>query len=339
MIQSKNNSFGNNRNLGIEILRMILCFWVLSFHCLNNNKIGYFIYYITKTKFFHVPCFAFISFYYGNNIFIGRNIEKLKRRFERLLIPYILWPIIIFIIDNLLHFLFNHNIHRIYLYDLKIQLIVGRQFIVPLWYLFGTIFLSLSFFIISNIFKKYFLYVTQLLIIVSYIVQYSFKTTVFDIYKNNVKLPILDTFSIIPLSLFGINIAHLEILKYFKHNFRITFIITYILLFTLFKYEIFVDMGGYNGIIHIFISLLFFIGFYILPLENTQIWLQKIIKQLTSYTNGIYCLQTKIFPFVRLYIDNNGTIKSSLISYIILYFISFASIKIVGKTKLKYLFI
>ena len=29
-------------NLGIEILRMILCFWVLSFHCLEKNKIKLF---------------------------------------------------------------------------------------------------------------------------------------------------------------------------------------------------------------------------------------------------------------------------------------------------------
>ena len=39
MLQKKNNII-HNRNLGIELLRMILCFWILSFHCLNKEKIS-----------------------------------------------------------------------------------------------------------------------------------------------------------------------------------------------------------------------------------------------------------------------------------------------------------
>lgn len=63
-------------NLGIEILRMFLCFWVLCFHCLKKNKINYFLFFIAKTKFFHVPCFCFISFYFSNNniIFFSREL-------------------------------------------------------------------------------------------------------------------------------------------------------------------------------------------------------------------------------------------------------------------------
>ena len=170
-------------------------------------------------------------------------------------------------------------------------------------------------------------------------IQYNHTLTYFNKFKYNVKLPILDTFSIFPLSLFGINIGFSHFMKYFKDNSSITFIIIYLIIYFFFTNEIFKDIGGYNGIIHIFISLLLFISFYILPLENSYCWLKKIIKQITSFTNGIYCLQTKIIPLVISYIDKNGTLKSSLISYIILYFISFCSMKIVGKTRFKYLFI
>ena len=180
---------------------------------------------------------------------------------------------------------------------------------------------------------------SQLLIIFAYIIQYNHKITMFNNYKNNIKLSILDTFSIFPLSLLGINIASLKILNFFKNNISIAFIPIYLLIYTFFRYDIFIDIGGYNGIIHIFISILLFVGFYILPFDNSFSSFQKIIKQITSYTNGIYCLQTKITHFVILYIDPDGTIKSSLISYILLYFISFISMKIVGKTNFKYLFI
>ena len=339
MTQSKKKNVTNNRNLGIEILRMILCFWVVSFHCLNKNKISYLVFYLTKTKFHHVPCFSFISFYFAYNIFNERNIQYFKRRLERLLIPYIIWPLIIFIIDNTLHSLFCFNIKPIYIHDLRFQILFGRQFIVPLWFLFAIIFQSIVLFILSNIFKQYFLFVTQLLIICSYIIQYRLKLTFFGRYKMNVKLPILDSFSIFPLSLFGLNFASLNLMKLFKNNFTKVSILVYLMIYIFFNFEIFINIGGYNGIIHIYISLLLFVGFYILPFENSYSWFQNSIRRITSYTNGIYCLQSKIIPIVISYFDQNGTLKSSLISYILLYFISFCSIKIVGITKLKYLFI
>ena len=79
LIQKNMNVKKEKINLGIELLRMILSFWVLSFHCLEKNKINYFIFYITKTKFYHVPCFSFISFYFSYNVFFDRNSLKLKK--------------------------------------------------------------------------------------------------------------------------------------------------------------------------------------------------------------------------------------------------------------------
>ena len=128
-----------NINLGIQILRMILCFWVLSFHCIRNNKRNYYIYYLIKTKFFHVPCFTFISFYFSYKIFLDRNIIQLRKRLERLLIPYTLWPILIFIFNNIL------NSKKITLHDLMLQLLLGTQFISPLWYLSSVSLLTIFF--------------------------------------------------------------------------------------------------------------------------------------------------------------------------------------------------
>lgn len=328
-----------NRNLGIEILRMILCFWVLSFHCLNKSKIGNLLNYITKKKFYHVPCFSFISFYFSYNIFSSRNIKMAQRRFERLLIPYIIWPSFIFINNNVLHFFFKDGKRPLSFNDLKIQIISGRQFIIPLWFLFSMIFLTLLFLILSFTFKKYFLFITQLLAIISYIMQYSEIYSSLNNYKNNVRLPIFDTLSMLPLSAIGLIFSSFNKINILKENLFKTLFFSYLFLFLLFKYEFFITMNGYRGIEYIFSSLLLFIGFYLLPFEYTYSWIQLLIKQITSYTNGIYCLQGKIISFVRFRIDKSGTFKTSVISYILLYAICFFGANLFKKCKLKYLFI
>ena len=335
MIFQKNIGFEQRKvNLGIEILRVLLCFWVLAFHSLKKKKINYFLFYVTKKKFYHVPCFSFISFYFSYNIFHDKISIKMKKRLERLLIPYIIWPLIILAIDNIS----NRKI-IISIYQLKIQLILGRQIMVPLWYLFSMIFLSIFFFILSNLFSHHFLFVIQLLSICSYIFQYSGFYQLLDIYKRNIKLPILDTLSIMPLTSLGLNFASLKIVEIFSKKRKLALFFSFLFIYFLFKYDLFIDLGGYKGIIHIFASSCFFIGFYLLPLEKTYYLFQRIIKLFTRYTNGIYCLQPKMIRFVRNKFHSPGTLKSCIIIYLLSYSVSLIGNITLGKTKLKYLFI
>lgn len=88
-----------NKNIGVELLRMLLCFWIVTCHtCIfKNEKLVK----IVNSK-FHVPCFMIISYYFYYKNLYNRNIEKIKSRFERLLLPYIIWPILVLIINNIL---------------------------------------------------------------------------------------------------------------------------------------------------------------------------------------------------------------------------------------------
>ena len=96
-----------NRNLGIELLRVILAFWVLIYHCYNNSKK---LQKIISKRSFHVPTFMFLSFYYFYPNLASRNINKIIQRFERLFIPYIIWPIIILIINNLILSIYKFSV-------------------------------------------------------------------------------------------------------------------------------------------------------------------------------------------------------------------------------------
>ena len=94
----------NNLNLGIEILRILLSFWVVTVHCYysRNNYVKLF---YKKIK-FHVPTFIFISFYFYYNKLSKRSINKIIQRFKRLLIPYIIWALLILLIILILYYFY-----------------------------------------------------------------------------------------------------------------------------------------------------------------------------------------------------------------------------------------
>ena len=268
------------------------------------------------------------------NVFFSGNSIKFKKRIERLLIPYIIWPLIFFVIDNVL------GITKITFNDLKLQLICGRQFIFPLWYLFSILFLTILFFILSRLFQNNFLFIIQIMSIIIYNIQYSYYYYyILDKYNDNVKLPIISTLNMFPLSTFGLIFSSLKLIHIFSTYRKKTIFFSFIFIFCIFRYDIFYDLGGFKGVSFLFSSSSFFVGFYLLNLDNINPFLQKAIKQITSYTNGIYCLHMKIDSFLKNKFRIDGTFRNIIILYFLIHFISFIGIKIFGKTKLKYLFI
>ena len=90
--------------LGIQILRIIFSFHILVFHFHSAHNKNYKLIYIrniiSKVD-IDLITFFIISFYFSHDIFVSKNIFKIKFRFKRLLIPYIIWPIVIFFIRNI----------------------------------------------------------------------------------------------------------------------------------------------------------------------------------------------------------------------------------------------
>ena len=65
-----------NINYSLELLRLILSFWVVLHHCLKNaHKI--------KGR-FHVPTFMIISFYFYYNTLKKKILIKLEKDFKKL---------------------------------------------------------------------------------------------------------------------------------------------------------------------------------------------------------------------------------------------------------------
>ena len=50
-----------------------------------------------------------MSFYFSYNTLASRNISKIKGRFKRMLVPYIIWPLLFYLKDKFNHFYYKQN--------------------------------------------------------------------------------------------------------------------------------------------------------------------------------------------------------------------------------------
>ena len=244
-------------------------------------------YYKLKKAKFHVPIFMIMSFYFYYNIIKTRDIFKIKQRFQRLLIPYIFWPIFVFILNNIL-FKFEFSLYnkKLLLNDLVIQLVFGRKYHDPFYYLFILMILTILFTIISFLFKKSMIFIFQVLLIAAYIFQYSYWNLL--IFKDNshaIKLSLGIIVELLPFAVVGITLRYLDIItKLIKVKGLTSFYIG-VIIFLILKFEIFVRIEGfyYAGILLNIGGTFIFILFSLFSFQN-----KKLIFLLKIITNHIY---------------------------------------------------
>lgn len=329
---------------GIQILRMLLSLWIVLGHCCKiRNKI---LIILLKDKYFHVPIFLIISFYFFYDKLNFRSINKIKIRFERLLIPYLIYPIIIFILNRVFFINTDFNIHyrKVKLFHFIKQFIFGHGIHMIFWFQFYLIFLSVFYLIIALIFKKNYLFIFELILIICYLLQYSgivfqyfikFRDYAFRHFGSIVE--------IIPFTVTGLTLASYSLINKInkiKDKKKVVFV-TIIILYFIKKYDIIRSCRGfrYPGVSLNVGGIFILISFSFISFKNKPKVL-NFIKHFTNYTGGIYYLHFVVMNIFRNKISyiNNKTIFGGFIIYIISYFICFFGIKIFGKTKLKNLF-
>lgn len=331
MNEKNKKYFQKNKSIvfGIEILRMILCFWVITFHYSGN--IIKFKYKIIN-HFYHVPTFFFLSFYLTYKIFILKNIVKIKQRFERLIISYIIIPII-FIIIKFFSSDIKRNIKQI-LIDLYLQYITGHYFYIHLWFIQNLIIYTIIFGIIFLLFKKNNLFILQIQVAILYWLKCNgIINKIFD-KKNKKLIPFRYIATMMPIAISGIILGYKEILKKLM-IFKIKSIIFCIIIF----YFIY-SFNFFGEISLILVSISLFIFFSLIPLEKIKNkTLINFIQIISKHTGGIYYFQRNIqylifkFSFFRI-----RPFLSCCIIYIFGYIICMLGTKIFKRNKLKYLF-
>ena len=343
-----NHSRPSNKHpfLSMEILRTILCFLILLYHCFNqdliDNKI---IDFCVQAAPFYFPTLFLFHFYFSYLTFASRNLAKIRHRLMRLFIPYIVWPLIFWIRKVYL----NNERHKVLNMDEEYkniisQLIIGRGLYFIFWFQFNLLIITIIFSIVALIAKRKSLYVFQVLFIISYILEYSgyLEKNVFNEYSENIKRSLGRTVKMLVFSITGFILASIKAMHILKVYRTKTIFISLVALIFIVNYQVYFSKRYYlEGFFIDLGAICMFTFFYMLPLDKiTNINAMHLIKQMTTYTAGVYCLHLKVLDIFEnnILIFRQKKFRGCILNYLICYLICFVGVKIFGRTRLRYLF-
>jgi len=284
-----------------------------------------------------------MSFYFTSSHLSSLNIKKNLARLMRLLIPYIGWPLIILQINKIFNKKYNKSLHVSY-EALKNQLLWGCVYIDPFWFIWAMLIITIAIFIIIFIFRKHYLFILQIILIIAYILQYSGSN--YNKYKNypyHIKYSLGRLVESVPYTITGFILGHYKVIDILqKHKIK-TIIISAIIYEVLLDYNIFSNvMGFYFQGIHLNIKSMCLISFFaMLPFEKIKDKnFKKIIKGITNYSGGVYYLHIPFSQYLTVFFDDvkKRNFTGMLIIYAAGYITCFVGTLIFGKTPLKYLF-
>ena len=352
MKKAKYKPISKNFDIGIAFLRVILCFLVIIHHCYRyESKTSKWTIIIKKFDnfSFQVRTFFLMSFYYLYKTLLSFNFKRIYERYRRLLIPYIIWPVIFWLLNNLL-IRKNPNLRLNYsAWFLRQQLLYGDYLIQSYWYLWDTFIITGLFIIIAFIFRRHYLFIYLILGITSFILQYNgMNSSFFEKYRLELKRYSFGRIlEMIPCAVAGVAIADTGFINLLKKcKIKTVIICIYIIFFS-------VNSGAFNsasgfdfsGIKLYLVSICLFLGFAIFPYKisknrkkNQKIL--NIIKHITGYTAGIYYLHESLFNIFKNYFDENKirTILGNVFIYLFCYLICFIGNKSFKNTVLVNLF-
>ena len=330
-------------NIGIQILRMIYCFLVVVVHFGKADRALYNFSWVYID--FYVTSFFLISFYFSYNTFSSRYIVKIKERFLRLLFPYILWPILIYIrhnFDNIKQGRITENIlKRFY-----IQYLLGNNIHGILWFLFNfnLILITLFICIIIFMFKDYHMYALYVVFILVTIYNY---TKFHNEFMNSFhRSPIQHSLEIINetiiFSITGCILASFDLLNcLIKLNKYIFIFFTPIFYIVKWHQEVFDLLPRFNVVFNDFFISSIFIFFGTLPFHLCKdSFINKIINIISRHTGGIYYLHTECYDILinRYNLWSHGTFGCCMFVYFATYIFCDIMTRIFKNWRLRYLF-
>lgn len=305
------------------------------------NRYAYFCYY-------HIPTFFLLSFFYTFNTLISFNINKIKGRFERIMIPYFSWSFIYWIF-NIIYFYILKKKCRHSLLDFLNNLVNGHIFNCALWFQNILILITIIFEIVILLLKNLYINALVLLGLLAYIFQYTgFNYRFFRYnFSSHYRLTLGRFAEGFPIAVSGFYIASKNFTIILKNNSRISIINFLIILIFITKFNVFSNIKTfkYGGIRLNIAGICIFFIFYLFPFRAIKNkFLINLIKQLTSFTGGIYFIHNLIGRgyILNIILSILKIKRKSLLECIIVFFISyivcFYGIKFFGKTKFRHLF-
>ena len=341
-----------NFDIGIAFLRVILCFLVIIHHCYKyESATPTWKIIIQKFEYFsfQVRTFFLMSFYYLYKTLLSFNCKRIYERYRRLLIPYIIWPIVFYLLISLLK-RNNPNLKLNYsAWLLRQQILYEGYIIQSYWYLWDTFIIAGLFIIIAFIFRNHYLFIYFILGITSFILQYNGKNSIFfEKYRLELKRYSFGRIlEMIPCAVAGVAIADTNFINLLKkHKIKTVIICIYLIYFSV-NFDAFNSARGFDfsGLKLYLVSICLFLGFAMFPYEisknkNKNHKIINLIKHTISYTAGIYYLHEPVFKILVNYFDEKKirSIFGNVLLYLFCYLIYFIGNRCFKNTKLTNLF-
>ena len=198
-------------NYGLAALRVIMCFEVVLIHFWKHIGSEPFIFKIfALLRPSAVCCFMILSFLLSRHLFLNGKIIELKDRIMRLLKPYLTWPMVYFVVLNLIKI--SKDQGYISVDQLLWQYSCGNStelYLAPLWYMTCLVIVTVIIFFLFHVFDGIKLYCSGALIIcISIIFQYTtINTDLFSNFNDIIQYTYGRFFEMTPYSILGIGLG------------------------------------------------------------------------------------------------------------------------------------
>lgn len=320
---------------GLALLRALMCFEVVLCHFWTSDVPKYLIPF-SMLRGLAVPVFMFLSFFLTEHTFLEYNKSKAKRRLWRVIYPQIGWAIIYWLGYTMGQFIIKDI--GVSFSDLLWQIFTGHspRLNASMWFQTVLIVLTVIYIIIFKFFEvKKGLLITYVMMFVAFVIQYSgINFKLFDSLRYELKYPLGRFCEMIPYATIGFSCGYYNVFEKAKEK-RLFSIIFFGLASVFFlKYNFITTASGFGYSNNNCLFLGFFvIGFvYLIPFEKLPQNYKNVLKFITKYTLGIYCMHRIVAEFLKIVFLKIGINIDSfvlcIITYITGFFISFIMCKI-----------
>ncbi len=202
-------------NVGLSLLRAFMCFSVILCHFWGNFDTGW-RGWLSFFKGYAVPVFMLMSFFLTEKTLMSYDKKKIRKRLERLLIPFVLWPLVYWLVYNIVDLCKSGYGLGCSITDLLWQLFMGHspKLNVLMWYQFDLIILSLLLAAIIYVFRKNYIHILCACMMAAWLLQYSgWNKLFFGGLRFEMTYPLGRLAEMFPYAACGFLMAHFGICK------------------------------------------------------------------------------------------------------------------------------
>ena len=347
-------------NTGISLLRIWMCFEVITSHFFYDDRIwGGSLYplalFIDRFRYVHVGIFMVLAFYFTDMSAAWKGGTRAKKRFARLLVPYLFWAVVYFVIFWIGDRIKKGEPYEHGFTDLVWQILFGHSINETLWFHWDLLAITFLFFLMLRLLKKETaVWAAVLLGAGCVVLQYTgvhahlfdsvtWPPTVLGGYfrPSYVTVPLGRFFEMLPYAAAGVLLYHIRIFEKIQKISVIACLLggagAYLLAFVV---PIARPEGyGYQGLWAFALALCTIVFAYFLPMDLFAEKVTGRINAIAPYTMGVYFAHRLIDVFLdkfRIYAllrTGAGTLAQSallfLVTYLCVWLLAKAPVRIV----------